>query len=244
MWRRAKRRFGISAPKVSVRMDIPWYLRWGMIIPFVLLALWLAWWAYDNGLELAGFKRSETQQELSQLRVQVEKLTVDNAKLVSEVARYERQLQIEQANNQEVSRLQKAASEENARLQEDLAFFENITTATGKEEELRLDRAKLERDKMPGEFHLRVLLVQNGQRVKEFNGSYQVVVTALKGGQHTTYLFPQDSLGNAQFQLRFKYYHRIEQSIQIPQDAQLESVQVRIFEQGSNVPKVRQNVSM
>ena len=41
MWRRTKRRFGISAPKLAVRPHIPWYLRWSLTVPFVLAALGL-----------------------------------------------------------------------------------------------------------------------------------------------------------------------------------------------------------
>ena len=162
----------------------------------------------------------------------------------SQVAQYERQIQIEQASSQEVSKQLKNLSDENGRLQEDLAFFQNLTAMRGKEGDLGVHRLRLERDKMPGEYHLRMLLVQSGQRAKEFSGSYQLVATVLKNGQRTTHLFPQDSSGNAQFQLSFKYYQRVEQSIQLPQDAQLESIQVRIFEQGASEPKVRQNVSL
>ena len=97
---------------------------------------------------------------------------------------------------------------------------------------------------MPGEYHLRMLLVQSGQRAKEFVGSYQLVATVLRNGQRTTHLFPQDAPENAQFKLSFKYYQRVEQSIQLPQDAQLEEIQVRIFEQGASEPKVRQDVSL
>jgi hypothetical protein len=244
MWRRVKRSFGISATKLAVRPHIPWYLRWSMMVPFVLAALGLAWWAYGSGLELAGFHRGEAQQELAGLHEQVARLVVENKQLSSQVAQYERQIQIEQASNQETSRQSKNLSDENIRLQEDLAFFQNLTAMRGKEGELGVHRLRLERDKMPGEYHLRMLLVQSGQRAKEFSGSYQLVATVLKNGQRITHLFPQDASGNAQFQLSFKYYQRVEQSIQLPQDAQLESIQVRIFEQGASEPKVRQNVSL
>ena len=213
-------------------------------MPFVLAALALAWWAYGSGLELAGFHRGEAQQELTALREQAARLGAENMQLSSQVAQYERQIQIEQASSQEVSRQLKNLSDENGRLQEDLAFFQNLTAMRGKEGDLGVHRLRLERDKMPGEYHLRMLLVQSGQRAKEFSGSYQLVATVLKNGQRTTYLFPQDASGNAQFQLSFKYYQRVEQSIQLPQDAQLENIQVRIFEQGASEPKVRQNVSV
>lgn len=244
MWRRTKRRFGISAPKLSVRPHIPWYLRWSLTVPFVLAALGLAWWAYGSGLELAGFHRGEAQKELAALREQAARLGAENMQLSSQVAQYERQIQIEQASSQEVSKQLKNLSDENGRLQEDLAFFQNLTAMRGKEGDLGVHRLRLERDKMPGEYHLRMLLVQSGQRAKEFSGSYQLVATVLKNGQRTTHLFPQDASGNAQFQLSFKYYQRVEQSIQLPQDAQLESIQVRVFEQGASEPKVRQNVSL
>ncbi len=244
MWRRAKRRFGISAPKLSVRPHIPWYLRWSMTVPFLLAALGLAWWAYGSGLELAGFHRGQAQEESSQLREQVAKLTAENKQLGNQAAQYERQIKIEQASNQETSKQLKNLSDENVHLQEDLAFFQNLTATRGKEGELGVHRLKLERDKMPGEYHLRMLLVQSGKRAKEFSGSYQLVATVLENGLRTTHLFPQNASGNAQFKLSFKYYQRVEQSIQLPQNAQLENIQVRIFEQGVSEPKVRQSVNL
>lgn len=244
MWRRVKRSFGISAPKLSVRLHIPWYLRWSLVIPFVLAALSLAWWAYGNGLELAGFHRGQTQEELTKLREQTFKLTAENKHLSDQVAQYERQIQIEQASSNETSKQIKNLSDENARLQEDLAFFQNLTAMHGKEGELGVHRFRLERDKMPGEYRLRMLLVQSGQRVKEFSGNYQLVATVLKNGLKTTQLFPQNESENTQFQLNFRYYQRIEQSIQLPQDTQLESVQVRIFEQGAREPKIRQSINL
>ncbi len=244
MWRRVKRSFSISAPKLSVRPHIPWYLRWSLTVPFVLAALGFAWWAYSSGLELGGFHRGETQQELARLREQVTRLTIENVQLNSQVAQHERQIQIEQASNKETSRQLKNLSDENVSLQEDLAFFQNLTATHGKAGELGVHRLKLERDKIPGEYHLRMLLVQSGQRAKEFKGSYQLVASVLKDGQRTTYLFPQDASENAQFRLSFKYYRRVEQSIQLPEDAQLESIQVRIFEQGASEPRVRQSVEL
>lgn len=244
MWRRVKRSFGISAPKLAVRLHIPWYLRWSLMVPFVLASLGLAWWAYGSGLELAGFHRGIAREELTRLRDQVARLEGESKQLSSQVAQYERQIQIEQASNQETSRQLKSLSDENSRLQEDLAFFQNLTAMRGKEGELGLHRLRLEHDKIPGEYHLRMLLVQSGQRVKQFSGSYQLIATVLRDGQRTTHIFPQDASGNAQFQLSFKYYQRVEQNIQLPQDAQLENIQVRIFEQGTGEPKVRQNVSL
>ena len=243
MWRGVERRFSISAPQMTVRPHFAWYLRWGMILPFVLAAMVLAWWAYDSGLEFAGFHRGRTEEEIARLREQVAKLQSENVQLRDQVAKTERQIQIEQASNHETLNQLKNLSDENVHLQEDLDFFQNLTAMRGKEGELGVHRLKLERDKMPGEYHLRMLLVQSGQRVKKFSGNFQLVATVKENGVVSTHVFPQEATGNAQFQLGFKYYQRIEQSIQLPPDVELESVQVRIFEKGSSEPKVRENVS-
>ncbi len=213
-------------------------------MPFVLGAIGLAWWAYDSGLEFAGFHRGQAEQELSRLHDQVAKLEAKNAQLSNQVTQYERKIQIEQASNQATAEQLKNLADENVHLQEDLVFFQNLTAAGGKEGELGVHRLTLERDKIPGEYHLRMLLVQSGQRAKTFSGSYQLVATVVENGQSTTHVFPQGESGNAQFKLSFRYYQRVEQSIQLPPDAQLESVQVRIFEQGGIEPKLRQNVSI
>lgn len=241
IWRRVKRNFSISAPKLSVRPHMAWYLRWGLTLPFVLAALGLAWWAYGSGLELAGFHRGQAQEELTSLRERVAKLETENAELGKQIPQYERQIQIERASNQETAKQLKSLTDENARLQEDLAFFQNLTATRGKEGELAVHRLRLERDKMPGEYRLRMLLVQSGQRVKEFSGNYQLVATVFENGLRTTRVFPQELSGNDQFQLNFKYYQRVEQSIQLSPEAQLENVQVRVFEHGATEPKVRQN---
>jgi septal ring factor EnvC (AmiA/AmiB activator) len=229
---------------MSVRPHIAWYVRWGMMLPFVLAAAALAWWAYDNGLEFAGFHRGQAEQQLSKLHEQVAKLATENAQFSDKLAQYEREIQIEQASNQATSEQLKNLADENIHLQEDLVFFQNLTATSGKEGELGVHRLTLERDKMPGEYHLRMLLVQSGQRAKTFSGSYQLIATVKENGQSTTQVFPHDEAGNAQFKLSFRYYRRVEQSIQLPPDAQLENVQVRIFEQGVTEPKVRQNVSL
>lgn len=215
-----------------------------MALPFVLGAIALAWWAYDSGLEFAGFHRSQTLEELEGLYGEVAKQSAEITQLTNQVAQYERQIQIEQSSNQATSEQLKTLADENVRLQEDLVFFQNLTATQGKDGELGVHRLVLERDKMPGEYHLRMLLVQSGQRARTFNGHYQLVAAVIEGGETSTHLFPQKDEPSAQFKLSFRYYRRVEQSIQLPPDAQLQSVQVRIFDRKATEPKVKQTVSL
>ena len=213
------------------------------MVPFLLAAIGLAWWAYDSGLELAGFHRGKAEQELTRLRDRVVKLSEKNELLTKQVAQFERQIQIEQASNQETAKQLKNLADENDRLQEDLVFFQDLTATGNKEGELGVHRLRLDRDTMPGEYNLHMLLVRGGQRAKQFTGSYQLVATVVENGQKTTHVFSKDATGDAQFQLNFRYYQRVEQHIQLPLEAQLENVQVRIFEKGVAEPKVRQSVN-
>jgi len=80
----------------------------------------------------AGFHRGQTQEELSTLREQVAKLSVENVQLNKQVAQYERQIQMDQASVQETAKQTKNLNDENVRLQEDLAFFQNLTATRGK----------------------------------------------------------------------------------------------------------------
>jgi hypothetical protein len=215
-----------------------------MTLPFVLGALALIWFAYDSGLEFAGFHRGETQRELLALNSKLATLTDENGLLNSKVAQFQQQIQMEQGHSQETARQLKSLGEENIRLQEDLTFFQNLTAMQGKEGELAVHRLGVERDKIPGEYRVRMLLVQSGQRVKAFTGGYQLVATVVQNGHKTTLLFPSKQSGDEQFELNFKYYQRLEQSVVLPPEVQLQSIQVRVFEHGSHEPSVRQSVNL
>ncbi|HET8667974.1 MAG TPA: hypothetical protein VFM10_08340, partial [Terriglobales bacterium] len=120
--RRFKQKFSISAPRLAVRPHVPWYVRWAIAAPFVVASFFLVRWAYDSGLQLAGFHRELAEDELSRLRQQVDNLQGANEKLNSMVVAYERQIQMENATNQEMERQLKVLNDEKAHLNEDLAF--------------------------------------------------------------------------------------------------------------------------
>jgi len=244
--RQFKRKFGISAPRLAVRPHVPWYVRGAVVLPFVLVAAILVWWAYDSGLEFAGFHRGQAEQELTSLREQVASLKMENARLSSQAASFEKQAQIEHAANLETGKQLKGLNEENARIQEDLAFFQSLTLSGRQEAELSIHRLKVERDTLPGEYRYRLLLVQGGsQRAKEFQGNLQLLVNTQHNNKKAVIIFPHENAPeDAAYRLNFKYYQRIEHSFQLPPDTSVESIQVRIFERGTNEPKIKQNVSL
>lgn len=229
-----------------MKPHLPWYLRWALAVPFVIGAGWLIWWAYGSGMELAGFHRAQAEDELTRLNRQVGELRSENTSLNTRLVEYERQIQMDHAATAEMERQLKALNDEKANLNDDLAFYQNLTQSGNREENLSVHRLKVVRDTLPGEYHYSMLLVQSGQRPKDFHGNLQVVVNILRDGVKTVLLFPEkaSSPEAATYQLDFKYYHRVERSFQVPSDAVLESVQVRVYEHGVGEPKIKQEATL
>lgn len=246
MIRKLRRKFSISAPRLSVRPHVPWYVRWAITVPFIMAAGGMVWWAYDSGLELAGFHRGLAEKELEELRERVVYLEAENARMATKIASDERQAQIDRSAMLETAVQVKSLNEENARLQEDLSFFQNLPLTAGKEADLSIHRLKVEPDVLPGEYHCRLLLVQNvQQRGKEFQGSLQLLVNGEQDGKKVVIQFAQeDSPDIATHQMNFKYYQRVDRVFKVPPEMRVESVQVRVFEKGAQVPKVKQTVAL
>ncbi|TSA12955.1 MAG: hypothetical protein D4R74_10580, partial [Betaproteobacteria bacterium] len=121
-----RRRFGISAPRMMVQTHVAWYWRTLGLVVVLSCSFALAAWIYDAGRRFAGFDSSEAEQELSQLRERAGRLTTEVAALRASVNASESKLQIERTAQTQLGRQVKTLEDENARLKEDLAFFENL----------------------------------------------------------------------------------------------------------------------
>jgi hypothetical protein len=222
-------------------------VRWAIAVPFLVAIGVTVWWAYDSGLELAGFHRGQAEKELRELRDRVVLLESENANQANQIASFERQGQIDKASSQEVEVQLKTLNDENARLKEDLLFFDNLPLTGTREAELSIHRLKIEMDSLPGEYHCRMLLVQSvQQRGKMFEGSLQLVVSGEREGNKVVLQFPQVNSPSdvAAHQLSFKYYQRVDKVFKLPPDMVLDNVQVRVFEKGLQEPKIKQTVNL
>ncbi|MGH8771555.1 MAG: hypothetical protein ACREV2_10325, partial [Burkholderiales bacterium] len=57
--RKLREKFGISAPKMAVRIKLPWYWRGAETVVGVILILALAFWAFQLGREFADLMASD-----------------------------------------------------------------------------------------------------------------------------------------------------------------------------------------
>src|SRR6185436_11372271 len=161
--RTLKRKFGISAPRMSVRAHVPWYWRWMGFVMIGALVAGLGWATYDFGMEFAGFRQGEAARALAGLNADISQRDRELVELRAKVAAAERLLQIERATYGDLSKQIKALSDENAVLREDLAFFQSLMpTGTKEAPGVSINRVRVQPATMPGEYRYQLLLVQTG----------------------------------------------------------------------------------
>ncbi len=238
-----RRRFGIAAPRMTITTHIAWYWRMLGLVVLLSSSFALAAWIYDAGRRFAGFDRSEAQQELSKLRESVGKMSDESASLHASVNASESKLQIERAAQAQLVRQVKALEDENARLKEDLAFFENLIPSEHRDNTLLINRFRVEPGALPGEFHYRLLLMQGGRRDKSFQGNLQLLVTLQQGGKDAIITLPKEGEAQA-YNLNFKYFQRVEGTFRVSPGARVKMVQVRVFESGSTQVRATQSFNL
>lgn len=241
--KRFKDRSGINAPRVAVRAHSPWYWRWLMLAGVVFAIGGASWATYHFGREFAGFRKSEIDAEMKRLNAVTEKQAGEIADLRARLANSESQRKIESVTYGDLEKQVKALSAENATLKDDLAFFQSLTA--GRDDAIALGRIKIEPDAVPGEFKYRVLLVQGGQRPADFHGHVQLVVSAQQGAEKIVVSLPPVADGKTpEYQLNFKSFQRVEGAFKVAPGAVVKSVQVRVYQNGANAPKLAKSVNI
>ncbi|MBA4142778.1 MAG: hypothetical protein H0X43_07185 [Nitrosospira sp.] len=200
---------------------------------------------YDAGRKFAGFdKNEEGSAELNRLSQLNTRLQQDNDELRMQVAGFDRQLQMDIVAREDITRQVKILEDENTRLKEDLAFFQSLGTAPGKtDQRVSIGRLKLERSKLPGEYRYSLLLVQVGQRGKDFQGSLELAVHFQQNGEKMVVPLASDSTSQT-FDVSFRFYQRIENTFRLPPEAIVDSMQVKVFEKGITQARLMQTVNL
>ncbi len=242
-----RQRFGIAAPKVSVRTHVPWYLRWLGLAVALVFSVALAAWTWDAGRRFAGFDRSEVEQDLATARAEAAKLREELERLRALANAADSKVVIERTAQQKLAQQIRGLEQENARVREELALFESmLSSETSVAAPLSILRFKVEPDLLPGEFRYRLLLLASGpRRARDFQGRLELAVGLTEDGRSAIIMVPgqAESEGPA-FRLAFKHFQRIEGSFRVSPKARVGSVQVRVYENGSAEPKLTQSVTL
>jgi hypothetical protein len=114
----------------------------------------------------------------------------------------------------------------------------------GKAGGVAVNRFLVQNDALPGEYRYRLLLTQTGQRTRDFQGTLQFVVNLQQDNKKVVLTLPAESdKADKAFKLDFRFYQRVEGTFRVAAGAVVKSMQVRVFENGSNEPKLTQAVN-
>lgn len=222
-WKLLRRRLSISAPRVSVRSHLPWPLRWALLALVLGFSAALALWAFETGRDIAGLDR-EAQRELAMLRREVVQLRDERDRAQAIANSAESLLKMEQVAQERLAQQLRVVEIENQELKSDLGFFERLLPAGG--DAGPAIRALQVEDAGEGRLRYQLLVMQPGKAPAEFQGRYDVMLVGLRQGQ------PWSALAaGAPWPLRLRQYRRVDGVVDHPDDAVVQSVQVRVLDQ-------------
>jgi hypothetical protein len=230
---------------MAVRPDVPWHWRSLRLAAWIALALAAGWLL----IKLAGgFGASygRLDSELARLQETAETQEKELTDLRARVAQTERQLQMERAAAADLAKQVKALTFDNAKLKEDLAFFQSVTSPPGaRDGAVSVSRFRLQPEATTGEYRYQMVLVQSGQRTKEFKGRLQFVIDVQHQGRKLAMTVPNDKeIDSKDYQLNFKFFQRVEGTFKLSPGSVLQGIQVRVYENGSRAPKLTQNLNL
>ena len=246
-FKKFRQRFGISAPRVAVRTHVPWYLRWLLLAVLLAFSVALAAWMYDAGRRFAGFDRSEVQDELAGMRRELEATRGELAHLRAIANAAGSKMSIERTAQAQLAQQIRSLEQDNARLREDLAIFENILSVdTRNAQALNIQRFKVEPDGLPGEYRYRMLLLTGNRRDRgDFQGHVELLVGVQQEGRNAIILVPDRAAADTPaFKLAFRNFFRVEGTFRVDPKAKVGTVQVRVFETGTAQAKATQSVTL
>jgi len=227
LWRR---RMSVSSPRMTIKTQLPWPMRYG-VVALVGLAGAMAMWSWDNGRVLPTGNPENLRDQLADARELADKYKAERDQFSTTVNAAESQLNIERSAQKQLAAQVKALEQENMTLKEDLAFFESLLpTATGPQG-INLRRMKLDLIS-PNQLRYRLLIMQGGKGDRRFVGSLQLMVTTLQDGKSAMMTFPAVPADQEKFKLSFMHYQRVEGVLTLPEGVSTKLVQARVLENG------------
>ena len=108
-----------------------------------------------------------------------------------------------------------------------------------------INRFRVHPESVPGEYRYRLLLVQTGQRVKEFQGNVEFVLNVEQSDRKFVVMLPTEDNRSATGSIRSTSgSSSASRHLQNRARAVVRSMQVRVFENGAKTPKLTQMVNL
>lgn len=213
---------------MAVRSAMPWPLRWVVVALVLGFCAAIALWAFEFGREIAGLDRS-VKDELVRLREEVATARSERDKAQSVANTADSVLAAERAARDALQGQVRKLEGENQALRDDLGFFQTLMPLASGTESLVVRGLQAEVLAGP-QLRWQALLMQVSKGASEFSGTFELSLAGTEGGKPWTMQMP----GNGR-PVRFQQYRRLEGQFDLPSDAVVKTVTVRVLDQQQSV---------
>lgn len=239
-----KRKFGVFAPQVSVRPNVPWYLRWLVIIVLIVLVLLLCWVMFDAGRRISNSDKNGISHESNQLSNFNNRLKGENDKLRAQVAEFQLQMQMDSTTRNNITERINVLEDKNDQLKEELVFLENIVSGKGRATgNIFIYHFKVEKSQVPGKYSYNLVLLQGGEKINDFQGELAFTAHLWQDGKKVKMPITTEN-STKRFNLKFKIYHRAEGSFEVLPETVVEALEVKVYENGKKKAKSTRLVNL
>ena len=240
-----RRRFGVAAPKLSVKTHWSWRMK-ATVGAIVLGAFaWLYYSGFDAGRLFAGFNVGKVEEERKKMVAELATLREENERLRKERIDLANSSQMAEGAKDVLSKQVRELQSENTRLKEETSFFEKLlgSSAAGKNG-LAVQRLQAERESADS-YRFRALVVQ-GTAENQFKGRMQLTAQLVGDNNRRITINLPDEQADLQpiLNLDFKAYQRVEGVFKVPANAQLKSLSVRVVQGNAKEPRAQQTLQL
>lgn len=236
-----------SVPKVAIRNELPWRVRALLLLALLsvismIVAAILFTYISDRPQPVQD--DGALTAEMSRLRSDHKQATHERDRQTALAVRLESQLKIDQAAHQQMQAQLRTLENENARLKEDLAFFESLLPTPANAKGVVIRSFRLQPVNEPGPernradskgqnetqaLRYRLLVQQSGRPDRDFVGAVSLTVSLQRDGRPWVLQLPDSAQPEAgPAPLSFRHYQRVEGTFELPEGAVVRSVQVKI----------------
>lgn len=194
---------------------------------------------YQYGLSVGGIEPFAFQRQ-SALRDDLKRMKEENMDLRETLARAQRTLQTDQVAYLELDRKLKDSDREINRLREELSFYRNIISPSGKVSGLQVDRLNIERAASAGEgaFRYKLVLIQALKHDSTVSGRVRLDVAGAQDGREAVLAFPA---ADRPHNINFKYFQEFEGPLKLPRNFHPTGVKVTITITAPTAQTLEQN---
>lgn len=232
MLKAIRRRIGVSAPKLSIRPEVPLHWRALSVLLLSAVALALAGWIYDAGRRFAGFDQSQSGEKLVELQSEILHLRQELAEVTVVADSSAARLKVEATAQDRLAIAVRNLEEENARIKSELAVFESLAGNEQAIPSISISRFEVLGSGEPRLFKYRFLATKSGSGgERNFKGRLELVLS-VRNGDQLDIVTQSGKDGELSYPLQYRFFKRVDGKFFVPGQGILEAVEARLLEDG------------